>query len=770
MTCALCELPVDHRELVEKAPIFCCKGCESVYQILEAKNELDRKFTHPVFQQALSYGLISNSKLLKKDHLASIEKKRWVFEVGHMWCPACAQLIILVLETQKGIVHCHVDYITDLASIEYDPQLTYKDDIQKKIEDLGYSLKELCEQKPLEKTLLFRFAIASFSAFNVMMFAYPLYATFFDMDFEELQPVLAGASLLLTLPAVFYAGWPLYRRMILQFRVGYLGMEALIGASTTAAFILSCWEMVRGTYHIYFDVVCVLIAFLLLGKIIEAKAKFSSKNALLRIHHALPRKARKLKADGSSEFIPLKEIKLGDHLLAMTGEKIVLDGVVISGDGIVDESFLTGEGRPISKEKNDRLLSSSLLLSGRIAYKATSTSENSTLARIIHLVEQSLGEKSFYVDSIDQFVKWFTPAIFAFALLIFLTFLFLGNGEEGIRRTLAILLIACPCAIGIAAPFVESRLLQSFSNQGALVRNRALFYKFPFVTHFVFDKTGTVTEGLFKVLGGLETLNEQELSILKGLSSQSLHPISQAIFKAIDGQEAFFETIREVLGKGVEGKIGEKQFSLGSRRFAIEKGFTLSFASQDVTEAFFMSEKKILASMTLGDSIRSEAVALLKGLKQVKKILLSGDHFMAVEKIGKNLGFDAFIAESTPLEKKMYIEKLKEEGAVIAMIGDGINDAPALAKADVGISVVAASEISIQSSDLLLTSDQLSILLELKDKALKGCKVIKQNLFWAFIYNGVGIALASFGLLNPLFASFAMVISSLFVLLNARRV
>lgn len=772
-TCALCEMPTKSFECGSKFLVFCCKGCESVYQILEAKQELGSKFTHPIFQQALHYGLISNPALLKKNSSEAFERQKWVFQVDKMWCPACAALIALVLDSQKGILSCSVDYVTDLASIEFDPLKISKESIRKTIKGLGYFPLELEDpfEKPIEKKLTFRFAIAAFCAFNVMMFAYPLYATYFDWDLEELQPLLAFVSLFLTLPVMGYAGWPLYERMWVQLWVGYLGMETLIGVGTLAAFILSCIEMWKGTYHIYFDTISVLIAFLLLGKMVESKAKFSSKNALFRIHQTLPRKARRLEADGTTLFVPLKEIKLNDRLLVMGGERIVLDGVVERGEGVADESILTGEGKPIQKKKGDVLLAGSILINGRLEFRTTSIAENSTLSRVLQLVEQSLGDKSYFVSGIEQFVKWFTPTIFILAITLFLSIsFFYGDIGEAIRRALSLLLIACPCAIGIAAPLVEARLLENFSDKGALVRNRALFYRFPNLTHFIFDKTGTVTEGSFTILKGLESLGRKELSLLKGLASQSLHPVSQAIAHGIEERAVIFDTIREIAGLGVEGEYQGKKFRLGSRRFASENGLLPPSPAGFETEAFFMSEQEIFTHLTLGDTLREEAFPLLAGLKGYQRILLSGDQRGVVEQVAKRLDFDAFIAEATPTEKQAYIAQLKSEGASVLMMGDGINDAPALAKADIGVSLVAASEISIQSSDLLLTSNRLSILLKLKEKTLQGARVIKQNLFWAFAYNVIGIGLASFGLLTPLFASFAMIISSLFVLCNARRV
>lgn len=772
--CSLCEEPILKQGIFEKERFFCCHGCQAVHNILESQSQLHQKQDHPLLKQAVRYGLISNPDLIKK--IRAQEAKscqhtlKWIGEIEGMWCPSCAELIRLALGGQKGVIRCYVDYVTDLASIQFDPQIISKEKIQIEIQALGYRCKDIQSHggKKTEDQLKLRWGIAAFCALNVMMFTYPLYTTYFDFDAEGMKALLAWISLALTLPVLFYSGAPIFKRCAMQLKQGCLAMETLACLGIVSSLLLSFYEMLRATYHVYFDTITVLIAFLLLGKIIESKAKFSSKNALMRLHQALPRKARRMTGEEVG-FVPLKEVQVGDRIVVYSGERIALDGIITSGEGSCNESVITGEAVPIFKQKGDFVLSGAVLETGSITFQVTAAEKSSTLFRILDLVEQEIGHKTPYTRAMDGVVKWFTPLILTIAF-----FVILGSALaaipflDALARGIAVLLIACPCAIGIAAPLVEAQVIHRFAEKGALVRNRAILALLPKITHFVFDKTGTITEGRFQVLEGLTRLSLQEKQVLKGLASASTHPIAKAIDEALYGvSAASFTHIREIAGRGMEGLSGFGTYFLGSSRFCKEKGMDQSPEGREST-VYFFSEKELISPLVLGDTVRSQAKEMLSSLK-ARRILLSGDHTSAVSALAETLPFDQWHAEMSPLEKQQAIACLKEEGACVAMMGDGINDAPALAIADVGISLVSATDISIQVSDLLLTSEKLTLLPELIALAKKGSRLIGQNLFWAFFYNVVGIGLAIFGVLTPLFASFAMIFSSFIVIINSKR-
>lgn len=778
-TCSLCSIELSQFPIMENDKGFCCAGCHAVYTILAAKQHLDNYQESAIFQQALRAGLISNPHLLDQirkqksiDNPQELEK--YHLEILDMWCPSCAEVIRLILIQQKGVINCVIDYATDLAMVEFSPRNISKEKIHSLIASIGYRSQTLenSDQKKISLSLYLRFGIASFCALNAMMFAYPLYATYFDPHAHHDGRIFAWLTFFSSLPVVTYCMWPITKRFLSSLRVGLFGMEALVIVGVLSAFCLSVFELLHDSNQVYFDSMSVVIAFVLLGKIIETKAKFSAKESLIRLTKSLPRRGRKLCDDGSLNYVPVKEIQKGDTLVAYTGEKIILDGEVIKGEGSCDESLMTGESFPITKVVGSALLGGSILQNGILTYKVISTAEESALQKIINVVEQDLGYKSSYIRSADVIVKWFVPLILIVALITWISG-WLYNNDFAFGNAISVLLIACPCAIGIAAPLAESQLLHHLVSLGVIIRNRGCLSLLPRITNFVFDKTGTVTEGRFKVLEGLQHLSKQEKGILKSLTKNSNHAISLAVFNAIEEECLELSHIEECAGKGMKGVFLNQMTLFGSAKFleAHHLSVQKSFMEQDknATLVYFTPDGIKIFTVILGDKIREEIPDIIKKLK-AKSILLSGDSQAVVASVAKQCGFEQFRATVSPLEKRAFIEDLRKKGEIVCMIGDGINDAPGLTAAHVGISVVSASDISIQVSDVLLTTENLKVLPKMLLLASFGQRILKQNLFWAFFYNCIGIGLAMLGLLSPIFAAFAMTASSLIVLFNSKRI
>lgn len=788
-TCALCSCSIRLKGYVDAERSFCCTGCHAVYQILSCQKALPNFQNHPLFRQALRSGLISNPELIEQmrqkvpDEHAE-EHQKLHLEIQDMWCPSCAQVIYLILMQQKGIYQCVVDYSTDLASIEFSPRHISKEEIYKLIKELGYSPVSLrdAKQKAVSFNLYLRFIVAAFLSLNIMMFSYPIYAGYFHDEPQGYSGLFSWLSFFASIPVLTYCCWPIWRRFFSGLRVGVWGMEALVLMGVTAAFGLSVYEMYQGTHYIYFDSMTVIIVFVLLGKIIESKAKFSAKDSLLRLARGLPRKGRKLFADGSETFVSVKEIQSGDHLVVLTGEKIILDGLVIEGEGSCDESIMTGESLPHIKKIGSPVLSGTILQQGRLVIKVTAKAEETALHRIIMMVEQDLGHKPQYVRAVDQVVKWFVPVVVCLAAITALYCWVFGVVDAGytttqtaIIRAISILLISCPCAIGIAAPLAESHLLNALAKMGAIVRNRGVLAFLGKETVFAFDKTGTLTKGKFTVVEGVQKLDYEDTCFLKGLVSYSNHPISVAINQSLCCFPVKLERIEEVIGKGIRGWKGEDCYLLGSELFMQEQNISLqSCAHHDVkhiqSTVYFAKNKECCSQIILGDSIRSDAIDLIQKLSPLNMLLISGDSKRTVEEVANQCGFKTWFAECNPLQKRDIIDQLRNKGEVVAMLGDGINDAPALTAAHIGIAVVSATDISVQVSDILLTTDKLNLIDRIRHVAKKGHRIVKQNLFWAFFYNVVGIGLAIAGWMSPLFAASAMMLSSFIVLINAQRI
>ena len=791
LTCTLCCHSITghtHRG-EEDLSVFCCLGCQVVYQILKTQNALDHFHHHPIYRQALQSGLITNPELnlskLEEEKIPEEDFQKLHLTILDMWCPSCAKVIHLILLREKGIRHCVVDYSTDLAAIEYTPRLISKDKIIRLIQQLGYQPHTLQDprQKAISRSLMLRFIVSAFFSLNVMMFAYPIYATYFDGDPDGYAHLFAWLSLAASLPVITYSAWPIWRRFWTGLKLGIWGMEALVCIGVSAAAGLSIYELIRGSPSVYFDSMTVIIVFVLLGKMIESRAKFSAKDALLKLSLALPRRGRKRMGAGEEHFVPIKEIEPGDLLVVRMGEKIVLDGVVEEGTGACDESLMSGEVLPVPKQSGSSVLAGSILQQGYLIIKVTARLEETALQRIIDMVGQDIEHKSRYVRAADQIVRWFVPVVIglAFATGAYCLLRGIHDGNQTVMQTaiiraVSVLLISCPCAIGIAAPLAEAYVLNVLAKFGIIVRNRGCLAFLGRETVFIFDKTGTVTEGQFTVCQGLELLTFEEKKALKGLAGRSMHPIAYAIHEALWCPTAAFENSEEISGKGIQGTFEGEAYCLGSADFFKQKGIALPIqAAQNdsasiMTTVYFAKGGVCLTALLLGDRLRQGVKEFICTFSSAKTLLVSGDAAEPVSKVAQACGIQEWHASCHPLQKRVLIEKLKTEGEIVAMMGDGVNDAPALTAAHVGIAVVSASDISIQVSDLLLTANNYQTLSVLQRAAIKGRKIIKQNLFWAFFYNCVGLGLAMSGMLSPLFAAFAMVMSSTVVLLNAQRI
>lgn len=776
---------------VEKEHTFCCLGCRIVFNILSIQSPLElssgRFKESPLFRKAIDAGMISNPKLIEELKAAQppLQEQEWCklyFEVGNLWCPSCAEVIQLFLLREKGVRAAVVDYTTDAAYVEYAPRHHSKEDLFSILSSLGYLVHTIEEKEPckIPLSLYLRFAVASFCALNLMMLAYPLYLEYLGIDTQGHGKLFVWLSALICLPVITYCAWPMVMRFWTGFKARHYGMEALVTMGVATAAALSFYDLFRGGSEVYFDSLSMIVVFVLLGKIIESKAKLSTKEILLRLNRALPKKGRKQSLDGSLKFVPLKEIKAGDSIVVACGERIVLDGVVTCGEAAVDESLMTGESLPLSKVVGSALLAGSIVKSGSLTFKVTRVEEQSLLQQIVALVRQEVQGKSNYVRAADKIVSWFVPAVFFIAFLSAIGVIFFADTAQSevqmaLIRAVSVLLISCPCAIGIAAPLAESLLISRLASMGAIVRNRGCLQYLGREKAIIFDKTGTLTEGKFTLLSK-EGLTKEEQKILKGLVSYSNHPIAAGISDSLSVLGAVFEKVEEFAGKGLKGTLNGKAYYLGSAEFLkehqvfVDEGLSKGALQEDlVTYVYFAEEGSSVLPLFLGDHLRKDAFETISQFRSLWKVLLSGDAAAVTSRAAKECGMDIWYARQTPLQKREVVEQVKKTRGVVMMVGDGINDAPALTAAQIAVSVATATDISIQVSDILLTSERLTVLPFLQEMGRKGRKIIAQNLFWAFFYNGVGVALAAFGFFAPLYAALAMILSSLLVLFNTMR-
>jgi len=739
--CLLCELPTAKKER------FCCTGCHTVYQILTAKNVTSHFTEHPLYQKALAAGIITDAAT--RPETKSLETKSCYLEIGKMWCASCAYLIELLLLKKPGVASCTVDYATDIACIAYDPTLLSKAKLKELIRDFGYEADDWCdqkEQKAKRKSLL-DFSLGLVLFFYLMMFAYPLYISSFGIAIEGYEKAFGFFSLILTLPIISYLFRPLWQRFRLEVSLRQLGMYSLVLLSVSAAFLYSVVQLGRGAYdRLYFDSMAAVMAGLFLGRYLQAKAKVSVKEKMLSLERFLPRRARTQEG-----FVPLKEVNVGDRLVALAGEKIVLDGVVSAGKGAVDEAMLTGELSYVCKEAGDPLLAGTLLKEGSVEFTVTKSSKSSTLQQMVAAIDHSL-QRGNSRALFSRFMHYF---VFAVALL--------GLGTLAVShdfmRMLSVFLIACPCVIGIAKPLVDTFLVQKLASLGILVRNAEALDRLSEPPHFVFDKTNTLTKGAFTLLSGLEQLNEKDKGVIKALTDRSIHPLACALNQKFTS--ACHLEVQEILGEGLYGKDAAHEYRLGSRRFMEKNGITIATFPQPAkaaTRLYFSVDSQCNHYFDLADEVRE---CSLKGT------ILSGDRKEVVEAVAQQLGCTDYQGELSPQEKQKEVQKLQEHHSALIMVGDGINDTLAMATADVSIAMKKSSPMALEVADLILMNDSLDTLRALAPLVVKAKRSVKQNYYWSFGYNGLGIALAMGGFLTPFLAALAMLLSTVIVLGNS---
>lgn len=684
---------------------------------------------HPLYIEALREGIISNDAIGKEK--TGLGGERLLIEITGMGCPSCAEVIGYFLNGKEGINTAKVDYTTDLALIEYDPMKVGIDAIFERIKSIGYEPQFLNDKKIKDRKLLLQLGIASFCALNLMMVAYPLYA----LDGEGKE--FALLSLLFSLPVVFFAAVPFYKRAFHSLRARIFGMDLLVTVSVLSAFILSTWNLVQGQYVLYYETLSIIVAFLLFGKWIEKQAKENGKERFYEMIRHLPQKV--CLENGETRL--LKEIGVGDRLILTLGEMIPVRSRLVKGQVWISEQAINGESAPKFFEEGNILLSGAIIESGQAVIEILEKYENSLINKVVEACELSFNRRAQGFDALNLLV----PVLLTLSLLTYLFF--------GFERALAVLLISCPCAIGLAAPLVRSRLLKAFAEKGALVRNFEAFENLAKANLFIFDKTGTVTEGKLKLVR--MPVNK---AILKGLSRYSHHPLAKTL-SFLDGPYWEFDSIQEYIGKGIKGIKEGKVYMIGSSLFLKENGVSHTFHPSS-THVILAIDGEAIECLEFEDSLK-------EGLDLPEpRILLSGDLEEIVAKIGVKLGFKEWHSEKNPLEKEAFIRSCD---ARTVFIGDGLNDAPSLVASTCGIAVGDALSLTQAAADILLVKGDLNQLKPLINLAKSGRAKIRQNFFWAFAYNLACIPLAILGYLTPVIATFAMIFSSLFVIANSLR-
>ncbi|MGO8797361.1 MAG: heavy metal translocating P-type ATPase [Candidatus Sulfotelmatobacter sp.] len=831
--CDLCGLGCGkhplRQHIGESERFFCCLGCTNVFLILWESGAIragqDIRQTQ-LFQRSLQLGLIStgaseDAKANSASTAASDEAtEKLLLHVTGMWCTSCAWLIEHALAAMPGVVRVEASFASDLVNLQYHPQMMPPEFILRRIDSLGYKARNYAAGTNAadaeRRDLLIRTGLAAFLWANVMSFSLVLYAGYFEQISGSVRRGLPFLLMVLATPVVFYCAQPILRLAWRGLLNRTIRMEALLALGILAAYGYSVVQTFRGEIHLYFDTATVIVALVLAGKLIEHGAKGKASSWITLLHSMMPNKVRLL-ADGSEHFVSVNALAPGETFVVKAGERIPADGLVSEGVSHTDESLLSGESRPVSKHPGETVAAGSINLDGVLTVQATKSASDSTLSRIIALVEQALSNRSALERSVDCVSRIMVPCVVLIASLTFFSAWIIGNvtPAQALMRAITVLVIACPCALGLATPLAVTAAYGSASCQGILIRDSRVLETLRKVDTVLLDKTGTVTEGKFSLLelvpcrhsatavlagaaAGVSRFFSDErpssdsvsrkadtevLSLLASVERYSEHPLGTAVaeFARQQGTNLRPATSIEIhKGRGITGIVDGKHFFTGNRRLVREFGVWIDEAmekqacgweEEGKTVAFVGWDGSLRAFAIFGDRVKPEALDFTAELRRrnIKVLLVSGDAPATTKWTASYLGIESCESEAAPEEKAEVVRRLQERGAVVAVVGDGINDAPALARADLGIALGSGTDIAMQAAAIVLMNGSLHKILDVFDLSQKTMRVVRQNLFWAFIYNTIGITLAVAGLLNPIMAASAMLLSSLSVVGNSMR-
>ena len=754
------------------------------------------------------------------------EMKNQEFKISGMTCAACSRAVEKSVSKLGGVSKANVNLMTEKLQVEYEANQLSEAEIIQAIEKAGYqgekvvsydSLEE--KQRPIDtkeykkeeerKRLWLQFIISA-------IFTVPLlYISMGPMIGLPLPGFLVGVDnamnmaitqLLLTLPVII-AGHRFYKVGYKTLFHGSPNMDSLIALGTSAALLYGLFaiyqintglqtgnlEVVKMYAHdLYFESAAVIITLILLGKYLETIAKGKTSEAIKKLIGLAPKTAIVIRQDQEVE-IPIHEVRVGDVLLVRPGQKIPVDGVIVRGHTTVDESMLTGESIPVDKEEGDFVTGASMNKTGAIYLEAKKVGKDTALAQIIRLVEEAQGSKAPIAKMADVISGYFVPIVLGIAILSGgLWFFFSHSIIIALTMSISVLVIACPCALGLATPTAIMVGTGKGAEHGVLIKSGTALETSHKVQTIVFDKTGTLTKGVPEVTDIISTSEFSEPELLRLAASAekgSEHPLGQAIVKCGEEKEILFiplEFFKAIPGYGIEVVMEGKRLWIGNKKLMLNQGLGIQkvtekaeqLATQGKTPMYITDGEKVLGIIAVADVLKENSIQVIEKLEAMKieVVMMTGDNQKTAEAIAKNVGIHRVLAEVLPEDKASEIKKLQQEQKIVAMVGDGINDAPALAQADVGIAIGTGTDVAMESADIVLMKSDLFDVVTALELSQSTIRNIKQNLFWAFFYNAVGIPIAAGVLyalggprLNPMIAAAAMSFSSISVLLNALR-
>jgi Cu+-exporting ATPase len=739
---------------------------------------------------------------------AKVEKV--TLPIQGMTCASCVNKVEKALSSLKGVIQVNVNFATERASVEYIPEEVTVRDLKKAVQDAGYQVLEVKEEDIVEKERLAREAELSRLKWKFIVGVTLLVPILILMYSASPLERWLGLSrninffiqFLLATPVQFWAGWQFYVGFWKAAKHKTSDMNTLIAVGTSAAYLYSLIAiflphlfMVKGLMHdVYFDTSAAIIVLILLGRFLEARAKGRTSEAIKKLIGLQPKTARVIRNGGEVD-IPVGEVALGDIVVVRPGEKIPVDGIVREGYSSVDESMVTGESLPLEKKAGDTVIGATINKTGTFKFEATRVGKDTVLAQIIRLVQEAQGSKPPIARMVDVIASYFVPIVILIAIVTFIVWYFFGPHPAltyAFLNFVAVLIIACPCALGLATPTSIMVGTGKGAENGILIRGAEALETAHQLNTIVLDKTGTLTKGEPSVTDVIESerfTQKEILTLAASAEKGSEHPLGEAIIKKAREEDLTLlasKDFQAIAGYGIEVMIDSKKILLGNSRLMEERKVVLNrlsakaeyLSSEGKTAMFLAVEGEAAGIIAVADTLKENSKEAVEALHRMglEVVMLTGDNERTAKAIARQIGMDRVLAEVLPEMKAEEVKRLQSEGKKVGMVGDGINDAPALAQADVGIAIGTGTDVAMESSDITLIGGDLRGIVTAIALSKATIRNIKQNLFWAFAYNTILIPVAAgvlfpfFGvLLNPIFAAGAMAFSSVTVVSNALR-
>ena len=789
ITCSHCHLEFSKNVMIkDEDNYFCCNGCQGVFHLLSDEGldsfydkTGDIKLSPPTsqYEDSSNFDAPAFYDKFVKTNSDGFSEVSLIIEGIH--CSACVWLNEKALHKMDGVIEANINFTNNKATIVWLDDILKLSQIIDMIRAIGYNaypydatLQEAHANR-VRKDYYLRMAVAIFASMNIMWIAVAQYAGYFSGISQEMKTILNIAEGVLATPVLFYSGWVFFRGAYYGMKNRVVNMDLLVATGALLTYVYSLYITINEHGEAYFDSVSMIITFVLIGKFLEVISKKNAADTLDIIGKHLPSEVTIIK-DEKIILCKLEDVLIGDIVLVSSGEKVLLDGVIVQGDGFFDESSLTGESEPIEKKVGDSVISGTTSIDADIQFRTTKDFEHSTLSNLVTLLEGAINKKPKIEQLANRLSEHFSTTILLLSLVTFLAWWFWPHSfEESLMVGISVIVIACPCALGLATPVATLVGLSLGAKRGILFKEAAQLETMAKVDVLVVDKTGTLTIGRPEVLDE-HIFKEFDYGLLFSLVKLSKHPVSNGIEKYLSDnskeyKEIIFDEFNQVSARGINAQYKDKNIFGGNYKYMLENKIKINFSS-DKTLFYFAIDNEIVAIYELGDQIKEDAKELVSSLKMkgIETIMLTGDNEMSAKNVASLIGIEKIHYDLTPEDKLLYIDNLHKEEKIVVMVGDGINDILALAKADIGIVMGSGSDIAIDVSDVVLLNNSLRSLLNAFKISKTTFSLIKQNFAISFLYNAVTIPLAMAGLVIPLVAALSMSLSSLLVVGNSMRI